>query len=433
VSSPDFAFPRKIQIQTHNRCNFACSMCPYEAAATSSSRVQMDKDLLRKIIGEVAAENEHVELCLMLQNEPLLDRRFLDFLDDAHSAVSVVDSVSTVTNGSTLTAELLDQLVGYERFKLTISVNATERSRYRSVHGRDLWDRLADLLTGWRGPRDRVRVSFVLDDDSVDEARTFDRHWRQAGYRTRLVPMNSRVDSLDGERGFSTVEADFGFCHYPVDTLTVLADGNIILCCNDWLHKTTYGNVRTASISSLWNQPALRRLRSAAVEGTLREASPMCRNCDYPMRSSTRVRLEALLSESGASPSSGSGTAGHWSEVEFDAGARVAPLWVSEIVPDAGVVGGLLSGSLHSPSSRQVRFEFRIGHEGLFDFGGLGTRWCAGELYQIDPATQHGQTPVLIELDRTAPEFRLFNWYAEDWRIKAPVPQIQGSRRKESQ
>ena len=85
VSSPDFAFPRKIQIQTHNRCNFACSMCPYEAAAHLVSRVQMDKDLLRKIIGEVAAENEHVELCLMLQNEPLLDRRFLDFLDDAHS------------------------------------------------------------------------------------------------------------------------------------------------------------------------------------------------------------------------------------------------------------------------------------------------------------------------------------------------------------
>ena len=33
------------------------------------------------------------------------------------------------------------------------------------------------------------------------------------------------------------------------------ADGGVILCCNDWLHHDTYGNLNDSTIAEVWNRP----------------------------------------------------------------------------------------------------------------------------------------------------------------------------------
>ncbi|MDQ3973519.1 MAG: radical SAM protein [Actinomycetota bacterium] len=429
MSEPVSAFPQKIQVQTQNRCNFACSMCPYPALAPEQDQVQMESELFCRLVDEVAAANAQVQLCLMLQNEPLLDRRFVDFLDYAHGATDAIVSVSTVTNGSTLTPQLLDRLMRYERFKLTISVNATEAQRYKAVHGRGVWERISGLLTGWHGQRDRVRVSFVVDADSVEEGTAFHRFWRAQGYATRFVPMNSRVDTLPGDRGLSLVEADFGFCHYPVDTLTVLADGSVILCCNDWRHEPSFGNLHDTTVAELWNHPELSRLRAAAIDGRLRQASAMCRQCDYPMRSARRVRLEALIKGSPDPRRDGAGRLGHASTVVLEPDGKALPVWVWDIVPEAATVAGLLT-ALPDHLPADVSFEMRIGHEGLFDFGGLGSVWCPGRMALLDGAQRVAEAvPAIITLDRRAPAFRFFSWYTEDWSLPEsaqPLPLSRG-------
>jgi Radical SAM superfamily/Iron-sulfur cluster-binding domain len=404
-------FPSKIQIQTADRCNYLCPMCPYPELSPDRPALQLPEPLFRRLIDEVRTAKRKVKLCLMLQNEPFLDKRFLDFLDYAHGADDAVLSVSTVTNGSVLTDDLLDRLLAYERFHLTISVNATERERYQRIHGRDFWDRIHTRLMGWSGPRQRVRLSFVLDRSSIEEARAFQSYWRDAGYGTRLVPINSRTEEAAPVDRVHVVEEDFGHCHYPVDTLNVLVDGRVILCCNDWRHDTTYGDLSRQTIAEVWNGPQLTRMRDAAIAGRLRE-SPMCRGCDYPIRSTQRLQLEGLVSGRPVpAPLVSGGVTPHPSRLRL-AGGEVVPVLVWKLDPLRGTAGLLMQG-LPPAGAVPAALEFVIGHHRDFNFGSLEPMWCPGELRGGEAvADMHSAE---LRLDRDAEEFRFLPWYEADW------------------
>lgn len=412
-------FPSKIQIQTINRCNYACPMCPYPEVTAQEGRVQLDGDLFRRLIEEVREAGRQVKLCLMLQNEPFLDRRFVDFLGYAHRAEDAVSSISTVSNGSVLSEELLDTLMRFDRFYLTLSVNSTDRERYYKVHGRDLWERIHTLLTGWGGRRERIRLSFVLSGDAVEEGRAFQRYWQGLGYATRMMPIFARVDTMTVDSPVHGIDAAYGHCHYPVDTLTTLADGSVILCCNDWLHGERFGNLYHSSISEVWNGPELARLRDAAIRGSLRE-HPMCSRCDYPIRSSQRVRLEVLLAGSAAWPSPAVlPHAVHEAAIRIGLGAPPLPVLVWNLDREAGVIEAFAAQSLAS-LPEPAWFEMRIGHCGAFNFGSLEPVWCPARVLpkSLDIGVA-GAAPLRIELDRQSAEFRFFPWYCADWATAA--------------
>lgn len=430
-------FPSKIQIQTINLCNYACPMCPYPDQNEGRVRSTLDLDLFYNIVAQVRAAGRQVKLCLMLQNDPLLDRRFVEFLDYAHAAEDAISSISTVTNGSALTDELLDRLVSYERFHLTISVNATDRERYEKVHGRDLWERIHGLLTRWGGEREKVRLSFVLDSASFEEGKGFQNYWHGEGYKTRLVPMNSRINFVREEGVLHFIDEDYGHCNFPVDTLNVLADGTVILCCNDWEHRQQFGNLGVSSISEVWNARKMTSFRRAALEGGLRKF-PMCKGCDYPMRSSERMRLENLVSGAPLvqiGSSNGGRLAEHVASVRFSAAGLPLPVFVRNIDEKQGLVYGF-AAERPEFSEAEVSFEFRIGHTGAFSFGSLESVWCPGRLSCGESVEGlDGATPIRIELNPTAPEYKFFQWYYEDWRLlKEPAEEVHphAPRQRES-
>jgi radical SAM protein with 4Fe4S-binding SPASM domain len=406
-------FPRKIQIQTVNRCNYACQMCPYPEVADGVRTRHMEDSLLLRLLDEVRGEGRRVRLCLMLQNEPLLDRRFVDFLRLAHDADDAVETISAVSNGSALTPELLDELVAFERFRFTVSINANDREAYRRIHQRDLWPRIHELFSGWGGDRERVRLSFVVDPDAVGEARRFQGYWHARGYPTRLVAMNSRISAVDRVPVLHEVDEDFEHCSYPVETLTVLADGRVILCCNDWDHSLTFGNLRDSSIREVWNQPELAAYRRASLEGSLRSFE-ICRNCDYPTRSAERLGLEAWISGAPEASAADDGTVHHLSELRPDGGGAGWPLAVVGVRDEAGQVLALAQPPGEGlPETGRVHLP--IGFSEQFTFGDLLPVWCPARV-EVEAEPVGDLLALRLVLDRAAPEFRFFRWYCADWR-----------------
>jgi hypothetical protein len=48
-------FPSKIQIQTADRCNYLCPMCPYPELSPEGAGAFLPEALYRRLIGEVRA------------------------------------------------------------------------------------------------------------------------------------------------------------------------------------------------------------------------------------------------------------------------------------------------------------------------------------------------------------------------------------------
>ncbi len=410
------SFPSKIQIQTINRCNFSCSMCPYPNLTALENKVQLNSDLFRRLIDEAQALKRKIKLCLMLQNEPLLDHNFINFLDYAHKHKDTVKSISTVTNGSLLTNKILDKLAEYERFNLTISVNATERIRYREVHNRDLWEHIYSLLSNWQGCRERLRVSFVLDANSIEDGRTFQKFWRNLGYSIRFVPIFARVDTMKVNSYVHPLDNNYGHCHYPVDTLNVLADGSVILCCHDWQHSQQFGNLNNRTISEIWNSAELTSLRRDAIEGTLRN-NGMCRNCDYPIRSSQRVRLEALVKNDPAIEENTKLQEFpiHVTSIRSAPNGSSIPVLVWKINEKSGTIVAFINNKAEI-IPRNIWFRFHISYSEVFDYGALEPVWCPAIVSEIKTNVDIiDTTQILIQLDQQAEEFQFFHWYCSDW------------------
>ena len=410
-----YGYPSKIQIQTINLCNFKCPLCPYPVVSEGRRAQRLSRDILERIVADTRAAGRRVVLCLMLQNEPLLDRRFLALARWLHDECDdVITSLATVTNGSALTGSLLDALAELPRFHLTVSVNATDAAQYQQVNGVDRFERLVSLLEGWTGPRQRVRLSYLALAGQEDRARRFLERWTPSGYAVRLVPVMSRAGTIEISGALRLQSDDFGHCHYPVDTLNVRVDGEVILCCNDWEHSETFGSLQHASVSDIWNSPRLRELREAAMGGWLREASTACRGCDYPMRSALRAQLgKSILSS--RSLSGPYRIVPHTAELREASGTPLAHLVVDLCSDGLAVVAvedpaGVVPGS-------SLQLTPRIAYSGLFSFGSF-----AGRAVPVTVTAIQAGPPTLLTLsvDTSHPAAAVWSWYCADW---TPPPQ----------
>jgi hypothetical protein len=69
----DELFPAVLQVQTINRCNATCAMCPYPYTIHLEPREVMGDALYTKIVEECADAPELYDFVPMAKNEPLLD------------------------------------------------------------------------------------------------------------------------------------------------------------------------------------------------------------------------------------------------------------------------------------------------------------------------------------------------------------------------
>ena len=74
-NQPDF--PLVIQLQTVNRCNANCKMCPYGSTTATGALLHMSDQLYDQLIAELAAEKSFRMLVLSFQNDPLVDKKLV--------------------------------------------------------------------------------------------------------------------------------------------------------------------------------------------------------------------------------------------------------------------------------------------------------------------------------------------------------------------
>jgi radical SAM protein with 4Fe4S-binding SPASM domain len=62
--------------------------------------------------------------------------------------------------------------------------------------------------------------------------------------------------------------------------LVIYWNGDVALCNHDWDRKEPIGNVRDASIQTLWNGSKYKEIRKMHMDGRI-ENDPTCGGCDH--------------------------------------------------------------------------------------------------------------------------------------------------------
>jgi radical SAM protein with 4Fe4S-binding SPASM domain len=288
-------FPTVVQVQTINRCNASCHMCPYPTTWALSPREVMDDALFSKIATECASSPELHDFVPMAQNEPLLDTKLASRIAEFRQQAQPHQMVEIVTNGSALSPARFEELSAAGLDLLTISVNANSEEIYQKVMGGLKWGRLLELLEMLKqkgSAQVNVYLRYVTQRENVHEMRPFIRRWHRH-FNLMLYDVNNRAGAVQDYAQLATIKNGvtrrfrrwigpriFKVCPHAFSIMAILQNGDVLLCGNDWQEREVVGNVRAQSLRSVYNSPRMKEVRELMRQGRYDEIAA-CRNCSF--------------------------------------------------------------------------------------------------------------------------------------------------------
>ena len=233
----------QVLLETRTDCNRKCKFCPQ--AHFSRPLKSMDWDVFTKVIDELAEMEFSGRVAMYMTNEPLIEPRLMEMIKYARNK-SARFFIDITTNGKNLSSKLLDEFFLSGLDNININDYRSDRKSSPDKISKSLEKTIRDFKSNPKVTYNKRSTVEVL-----------------SNYAGTIKDSNRKLLSK--------------FCNYPFRKLAISAEGNIILCCNDYIYKTNFGNVLSENLSNIWNSEALNNYRNNLLN-EIRVG--ICNGCD---------------------------------------------------------------------------------------------------------------------------------------------------------
>lgn len=264
------SFPAVVRLETTNACNARCIICPHREMKRAITT--MDDSLYTRLIDECAA-NRCREVHLHNFGEPLLDKRIEDRI--AYAKQKGIRRVKIFCNGSLLTAARAQRLIESGLDEVKISFDGATRDEFERIRPPLRFDtvveNIMELVKLRNASRSKLKVR-VACCSTTDKAATM-RSLEKVVDAFSFGKLHNWGGQNEIRRGLRKP------CSRVWRTFTVLANGDVALCCLDYDGQHILGRVDPQhSIADVWQGQPYRDIRQAhreAQQGRI----PLCANC----------------------------------------------------------------------------------------------------------------------------------------------------------
>ena len=278
--SPEPPFPAKLKIDICGCCNHGCVFCPN--AIQKKNHGNIDDTLFRQIITDAYTAGTR-ELSISGNGEALLNLELEEYI--SHAKIMGYEYVFINTNGVLLNKKRAQALLKSGLNSVKFSINAGDAATYCLIHGSDCFDKVIENIRTFdeqrilNGNNCRLYVSFVAIKETLNQAKKLSALISEHVDEIVVMHANTRggtisvEDSMLGNDSFS-----FPFpCGQLFDTATVLAEGYMVICCQDFNKLTVVADLNNMSITDAWNCEKFVNFRKKYLEEDF--AGTLCNNC----------------------------------------------------------------------------------------------------------------------------------------------------------
>jgi radical SAM protein with 4Fe4S-binding SPASM domain len=276
-SRPNGILPRQLAIETINRCNAACIMCPYPTLQRQKG--VMSAEVHKMIVDKVKAWGAPISsISHAGMGEPLIDRTIHEKVVYEKSVFPDA-KVAVFSNASALESKRAQQLFDARLDVYSVSLNAFSKGVYEKVMKLPFERTLDNLhrfmeMNQERGKPIQFNVSLVpTEEHSDDEIAKFREYWTPLAHNVIVPPRISWGNYQD--LGLRKKQYP---CRYVWDVLLVDWDGTVAMCCEDYETKFPLGNLTEKSPQEIWNSKMFQDQRRRQVDGDFGVPS-ICVNC----------------------------------------------------------------------------------------------------------------------------------------------------------
>jgi len=265
-------FPAVVRIETTNACNARCVICPHKDMNRPIR--QMDDALFDRILDECAAQRCR-EIHLHNFGEPLLDKRLEDRIRRAKE--KGIAKVKIFSNGSLLTAERARGLIDAGLDEIKISFDGATREEFEAIRRPLKFDRVVGnveqlvKLRNELGSKLKIHVACCSTTDREATMQALSRivdgfafgkihNWASEGEPVGRTAIRKPCDRL-------------------WRTFTILAGGEVALCCLDYDGQHLLGRLDAGTtIREIFDSQPYREVRRRHRQARQSEID-LCATC----------------------------------------------------------------------------------------------------------------------------------------------------------
>ncbi len=289
-------FPIFFQIQTINRCNANCPMCPYSSTTANGTLQTMSDAVFEKLINEISLKKEVQLIVMSFQNEPLADKKLIlraKYIKEKAPHINL----ELVSNGYLITPEIAGKI--YDVFDtVELSIHAVTSETYSNVlGGLDFNKTLKNIfhIGESNKMRSKTVLRFVKQKINAKEYSHFKKFWRRNGFAVIGFDLNSRLHAVKDftkmrhrEKWLQLIELKllkwispliFSHCPIPNTAMYIRSNGDVVFCFSDWTEENILGNINHNSIYDVYNSLKMKNLRDRIISNSAYKHD-ICKKCD---------------------------------------------------------------------------------------------------------------------------------------------------------
>jgi len=276
---PDM-LPDLMQVETTSLCNLRCVFCPYPMMTRSRQFMHFAhfESFLEKQCGHLKSIGLHHF------GEPFLDANLPKYIKKC-SDLGIQTTIST--NATKVNPDNALSVVEAGVSRIIISLDATTSQTYRKLRVKGDFSAAIEgaksLLQAklQTGALTYIQVQFIVTPENEMEADEFKEYWNGKAGLDQVVIRDERTHGGQIERHDAYIKrkTERQPCRYLWESLVILANGDVTICCKDFDGKAVLGNIFTGgTLEEIWNGDELQKLRTKHILNDL--TGTMCEGCD---------------------------------------------------------------------------------------------------------------------------------------------------------
>lgn len=292
LNLPDF--PRYIDVELTNTCNFKCLMCPTGNFSQERKKGLMQDEVYFEIMNNIRLRK--TPLRFIRWGEPTLHPRFINYISMAKKE-GITCHINT--NGSLLNREKITELIDTELDSIKFSFQGVDAKSYSEMRNIDFYPDLIEVIELFhsiRGDRAKpyIHVSTTV---TYEDAKTIQRFIAEVEKITDLVTVGRTVleriniektklsqkdvDVIKWLKKQESVVKKRPECPEVFDKLSINWDGSVSACCSDYDNKMIIGDIKSQSLEEIWNSKKMHHYREMLSKMQY-DKLELCKTCyDY--------------------------------------------------------------------------------------------------------------------------------------------------------
>ncbi len=296
--------PQVIRIEPAASCNFKCIHCPTGLGMSPTGVMTIETfNQLASNLEKIVAQQKHLFKVIVLYHggEPLLNKNFFEMVQRSKTLAKFV---KTVTNGSRLNNETIEQIIDSELDQIEISldgISAQENNKIRLNPVGSTFESVSQQvieLIKRRREKGKLLPKVLISNTQVPETVEQVENSPQPP-QYMLDAFQEVTDDITYNCNWALVwpgmpiriqdKPERNHCDHVVSTMTIRSNGDVVPCCYDLVTKMPMGNATRQSIEEIWNNKRYQGLRKAI--GAFKPPA-LCKNCDVLYKFTPMVKSD---------------------------------------------------------------------------------------------------------------------------------------------